>query len=407
MEFKFRTIDPHQTKFVYSDKRYILNSGGVGGGKTYSIVLRTLRLIIQHPGILILIGGQTYPLIRDTTLREFINLVPSELLLSYNKTNQHFIFKNGSEVIFRAFDDASKLKSLNLGACGIEEMTDISEDIIKMLRTRIRQPGMPGCIYGATNPGTFGNWVYKYFIEKPLPDSEVIYSITADNFFLPDEYLKDLETMKDNNPEYYQRMVMGKWGSLEGLIYNFPMEQRVNPVKFSKLKRFIAGLDFGFTHPTAMVIIGIDPDDKYYIVDEVYQHKLTSAEIGQIAKDKMEQWNIEVVYCDSARPEIIEDLQRLAIPAEAAIKDVFDGIMHVKSLIGQKRLFCSPDCKFMLREFDSYIWDAKSTVKEQPLKVNDDMADSARYALFSEHKKYAGHADDFDDYDGREKFDEF
>ena len=193
MSLEISLIDPHQRRFVDSKARYLLNSGGVGSGKTYSIVIKTLILCSQYPGIFILIGAQTYPLLRDTTLREFLAVCPRDIIKSYNRTEQHFILKNGSEIIFRSFDDANKLKSLNLGACGIEEMTDISEEIMKMLRTRMRQNGMPGCIYGATNPGTFGNWVYKYFIEDPIPDSEVIYSISADNLYLPEEYFLILQ----------------------------------------------------------------------------------------------------------------------------------------------------------------------------------------------------------------------
>jgi len=393
VKVKLKAIIPHQFDFVYSKSRYTLNSGGVGSGKTYGIVLRTLELVINNPGIFILIGAQTYPLLRDTTLREFISVVmPLNIVKQYNKTEQHFRFHGGSEVIFRAFDDPNKLKSLNLGACGVEEMTDISEEIFKMLRTRMRQDGMPGCIYGATNPGTFGNWVYKYFIEKPIANSEVIYSASADNHYLPDPYLEDLETLKASNPEYYERMVMGKWGSLEGVIYNLPMSQRIprdTMPEFKLFNRVIAGLDFGFTHPSAMCIIG-QRDGTNYLFDEHYQHKMTSAEICAMVKKKVDLYDIEVVYCDYSRPEIIEDLKRVGVPAVECIKDVFDGIMHVKSLIGNKQLIVARECLYALREFDSYIWDVKNTVKEVPLKVNDDMADAIRYALFSDRTRSGG-----------------
>lgn len=396
MSLKISLIKPHQGQFVRSKKRYILNSGGVGSGKTYSIVIKTLVLCIENPGIFILIGAQTYPLLRDTTLREFLNICPQAILKSFNKTQNHFTLMNGSEIIFRSFDDPNKLKSLNLGACGIEEMTDIHEDIFKMLRTRMRQDGMPGCIYGATNPGTFGNWVYKNFIESPIDNSEVIYSISADNIYLPKEYLQDLETMKKSNPEYYERMVMGKWGMLEGVIYNFPVKQRLKELPEKKLiHRWTAGLDFGYTHPTAMVIVG-ERDKVKYVYDEVYRHKMTSADIIDIVKQKMEQYNLEIIYCDGSRPEIIEDLQRAGIPAVVAIKDVFDGIMYVKGEIGNERLFVSQGCKYVLREFDSYIWDAKNTIKEVPLKINDDCMDALRYDLYSESKSYVGIEISFD-----------
>lgn len=360
----------------------MLNSGGVGSGKSFSIVLKTLALVISFPGILIMIGAQTYPLLRDTTLREFINVVPQDIIKSYNKSTLHFIFQNGSEVIFRSFDDYTKLKSLNLGACGIEEMVDVSEDIFKMIRTRMRQPGMPGCVYGATNPGTFGNWVYKYFIENPILNSKVIYSRSVDNDYLPAEYLQDLEAMRDTNPEYYNRMVEGLWGQLEGLVYSFPAAARLDAVP-DKCSRYIAGLDFGFTHPTAMVIVGVI-EDTYYVVDELYRHQMTSTDIIQAVKDKMALYDIDSIYCDYSRPEIIEDMKRSGIPAKDGIKNVFDGIMWIKSLIGDKKLFANKTCSYTLREFDSYIWDSGNEVKEVPVKVNDDCLDALRYAIYSD-----------------------
>lgn len=388
MILKYHPLKPHQTKFISSKARYLLNSGGVGSGKTYSIVLKTLKLIAENPGILTLIGAQTYPLLRDTTLREFLNVIPREIVAEYNKTNQHFKFINGSEVIFRAFDEADKLKSLNLGACGIEEMTDIDEDIFKMLRTRMRQNNMPCCIYGATNPHTFGNWVYKSFIETPIANSEVVYSITMDNKYLPAEYITDLNEMKKANPEYYERMVMGKWGALEGVIYSLPMKNRSRQLPL-RYQRYIAGLDFGFTHPTALVVIGCI-ESNYYIVDELYRHKMTSTDIALEIKKMMEKYNIDRIYCDSARPEIIEDLRRQEIPATDSVKDVFEGIMHVKSCIGDDRLIVNAECKYTLREFDSYIWDKRASVKEMPVKVNDDCMDAVRYALYTDYKRYGG-----------------
>jgi phage terminase large subunit len=380
-EIKIKLL-PHQSKFIDSQKRYVLNSGGVGSGKTWTICLKSILLAIRYPGIFILLGAQTYPLLRDTTLREFLNIIPDGLIKSYNKTEQHFQFKNGSEVIFRSFDDPNKLKSLNLGACGIEEMTDVSEEIFKMLRTRLRQDGMPCCLYGATNPNTFENWVYKYFIDTPIENSEVIYSISADNMYLPEEYLHDLKELQKSNPEYYRRMVMGQWGALEGVIYSLPMSQRINESP-RKLHRVIAGLDFGFTHPTALVVIGAR-EANYYVIDEVYRHKQSSSDVIEFCRAKMREHGIDIFYCDPARPDMIEDLKRNGVPAYEADNKVFDGIMIVKGLIGSGRLSVLNSCHYTLREFDAYIWDAKNPLKEVPLKVNDHAMDAIRYALVTD-----------------------
>jgi phage terminase large subunit len=68
------------------------------------------------------------------------------------------------------------------------------------------------------------------------------------------------------------------------------------------------------------------------------------------------------------------------------IKDVFDGIMCIKSLINEQKLYVNQKCFYTLREFDSYIWDAKNTVKEVPIKINDDCMDAVRYAIYTDGK---------------------
>ena len=98
-EFKFIPLKPHQWDFIHDESRYLLNSGGVGSGKTYSICLKTLKLISEYPGIFILLGAKTFPLLRDTTLREFLNICPKEIIKQYNKSEHSFKFWNGSEII--------------------------------------------------------------------------------------------------------------------------------------------------------------------------------------------------------------------------------------------------------------------------------------------------------------------
>jgi PBSX family phage terminase large subunit len=241
---------------------------------------------------------------------------------------------------------------------------------------------MPCCLYGATNPNTFENWVYKYFIDAPIEGSEVIYSISADNMYLPEEYLNDLKELKKSNPEYYSRMVMGQWGALEGVIYALPLSQRVQEVP-KKLHRTIAGLDFGFTHPTALVVVGIR-EANYYVIDEIYRHKQSSSDVIEFCKEKMREHGIDIFYCDPARPDMIEELKRNGIPAYESDNKVFDGIMIVKGMIGSGRLHVLNSCHYTLREFDAYIWDAKNPLKEVPLKVNDHAMDALRYALVTD-----------------------
>lgn len=416
-EVRFKVLK-HQEKFLYSKARYSVNSGGVGSGKTYSIILKTFRLISEYPGILILIGAQTFPLLRDTTLREFLAICPPEIINEHNKSTHTIKIINSAEILFRPLYDPDILKSLNLGAAGVEEMSDIKESIFNMLRTRMRQKGMPGCIYGATNAGTLTNYVYRHFIEKPIPDSEVIYSETTSNPHLPAGYLEDMEGLKETNPDYHARMVRGIWGRFSGGIYDFDLGFRllplpknkdwakmdpkeraefIPPVTYKDAKgeeiqvydRLIGGIDFGFEHPTAFLIIGII-GEKFYLIEELYERRLTAGDITQALKKRIDRYlkpSLDYTFGEPARPEIIEDLKRAQIRMRLAKKAVFEGIMYLKTLIKGGRLYVNRECTNTLKEMDSYVWDDKN-LKEVPLKINDDCMDALRYALYSDHKKF-------------------
>lgn len=395
-DFKFKAF-PHQLKFLHADTRFVVNSGGVGAGKTFTVALKAFLKMAKNPGILGLIGAKTMRLVRETTMREFFNLCPPELIKNFNRSTSTVKLFNDSELIFTPLDDYTKFKSLNLGFVGIEEMIDNDEEVFKVLRERLRQTTVPESehqLFGATNPGSFENWVYKNFIDEDsktkIKDSTVIFSSSHDNKTLPAAYLADLDTLKATNPEYYARMILGQWGQLEGLVYQVPLDLRLSPDEVPHtFQRVIAGLDFGYNHAMACSIAG-QIEDRFYIFDELYRYQMRLADLIDWLSQKCNELDIECIYCDSARPDLIAELQDVGLPAVPASKgpgSVYAGIMHVKNLFGSGLLFVSQECKNHLREFDSYVWDKNNKVKEAPLKVNDHLCDAVRYMLHTDGKE--------------------
>lgn len=118
--------------------------GGFGSGKTWAGSLLGTLLCLKFAGINGLCGAQTYSLVRDTTLNAYFEHFENFGLIEgkdwqFIKSQQKIVFKNGSNILFRHFDEPNKLKSLNLGFVEIEEMSDIPEATFKMLLGRMRQ----------------------------------------------------------------------------------------------------------------------------------------------------------------------------------------------------------------------------------------------------------------------------
>ena len=110
------------------------------------------------------------------------------------------------------------------------------------------------------------------------------------------------------------------------------------------------GLDFGYTAPTALVKIEYY-EGSIYVQELIYQSKLTVTDLIT----KLKNLNLsrsDELFCDSAEPKTIEELSRAGFNAKPAEKDVWGGIMKVKSY----PLFVTHESENVKRELQSYKW---------------------------------------------------
>jgi phage terminase large subunit len=95
----------------------------------------------------------------------------------------------------------------------------------------------------------------------------------------------------------------------------------------------------------------------------------------------------EPVFCDSAEPDRIKDLQRAGIKAIAANKNVKEGIDFIKS----RKLYVHTQSANALKEIKSYKFATKQEgITEVPLKLNDHAMDAGRYGSIHFKKAKTG-----------------
>ena len=145
MEYKLLKA---QREFLEIPHNYSLDvavyQGGYGSGKTFAGSLLGILLALKYPGIRGLVGAQTYTLVRDTTLQSYFEHLENIGFIEgidyeWSSSLQKLSFQNGSEILFRHFDEPNKLKSLNLGFVEIEEMSEVPYETFKVLLSRMRQ----------------------------------------------------------------------------------------------------------------------------------------------------------------------------------------------------------------------------------------------------------------------------
>lgn len=259
--------------------------GGYGSGKTFAGSLLGILLALKFPGIRGLVGAQTYTLVRDTTLQTYFEHLDNFGFTEgkdydWSSSLQKLTFKNGSEILFRHFDEPNKLKSLNLGFVEIEEMSDIPYDTFKMLLGRMRQKVKKSWkdftyrIFGHTNPETCRGWVYKTFKENKSPNYRLISAPTTQNIYLPKGFCDELKKVYDE--QYYNIFVLAQNGEYNnGLVIKDFSDENIKEITYQPEMDLHISCDFNvdpmcwvFAHKT---------NDKVFYFDEIAMENTTTA----------------------------------------------------------------------------------------------------------------------------------
>lgn len=259
--------------------------GGYGSGKTFAGSLLGILLCLKFPGIRGLVGAQTYTLVRDTTLQTYFEHLENIGFVEgkdyeWSSTLQKLTFKNGSEVLFRHFDEPNKLKSLNLGFCEIEEMSDIPYDTFKMILGRMRQrqkkdwKNFTYRIFGHTNPEMTRGWIYKTFADDNTPNYRLITAPTTENIYLPQGFCDELKKLYDE--QYYRIFVLAQNSEYNnGLVIKDFTDANVREIAYQPEMDLYISCDFN-VDPMCWVLAHRTQDKVFYF-DEIVMENTTTA----------------------------------------------------------------------------------------------------------------------------------
>lgn len=128
----------YQAAFLRRRERYKMTAGGMGSGKSRINIEDVIKHVLLIPNARVCVAGRTYPALESTFIKEFYSIFPKKLVRSKNDQKHEVRLTNGSEILFRSFDDPTKLKSMNLTMAVIVEASDVPLAGFEMLQTRIR-----------------------------------------------------------------------------------------------------------------------------------------------------------------------------------------------------------------------------------------------------------------------------
>lgn len=347
--------------------RFIINQGGSRSSKTYSLCQMMIVYCLTTPGKMVSIVRKTFPILRGTVMRDFIEVM-RELDLyeekNHHKTEQIYHFPNGSQIEFFAADNEQKLRGRKRDVLWVNESNELNFEEFTQLNMRTADK-----LIFDFNPSENFHWLYDLISR---PEAILIHSTYKDNPFLPESQVKEIENLIMYDESYYKIYALGEKGTGKTTIYTHWKHYEHLP----EIKETYYGLDFGFNHPTALIEVNII-DNTCYVKEIIYKEGLTSTDLIKMM-DELQISKKKEIACDTARPEIIEDLRRKGYNAKSAIKDVKDGIDSVKS----SGLLIHKESINILKEVSSYKWKTNGDITlDEPVKVYDDAMDAMRYAI--------------------------
>ena len=367
---------PVLKKMLDSESRFILSVGSSRSSKTYSVYQWVLLYCAQHQGEgkWVSMIRRSFPSLKRSLLREFIEFLNEFDLYSekrHNKSSQ-VIEVYGNYVEFFSLDNFEKVKGSKRDIAYLNEITEIDYEPAQQVFMRTS-----GKIIMDMNPSDTFHWVWDM---KTRDDVDYIHSTYKDNPFLDQSIINQIESYKDVDENYWRIYGLGLPGVSQTTIYSHWKTYNDSDLVGKNIINTCYGLDIGFNHKTSLVKL-TETDDSLHFQEVIYSSGLTTGDLMELVINLNLR---DHVYCDSARPDIIEDLKRRRILAKGAEKAVKEGILYLKS----KKMFIHDDSQNLLEEIKHYRWkSAGEMILDEPVKINDDGMDAMRYAAYTSRKK--------------------
>jgi phage terminase large subunit len=401
-------LNDHFYDFVDDwDHKFYFMVGGYGSSKSYHVAVKLIKKLLEEKRKALVVR-EVFDTIRDSCfdlLEEVAKAMGVEDYIQFTVNPMQIRFQNGSKIIFKGMDKPAKLKSLNgVSIVWIEECSEVKYAGFKEILGRLRHPTMSNHIILSTNPVSKGNWCYKYFFQDKrentlvLEDEELYrkrimvvgktyyhHSTVDDNYFVPADYVEQLDDLKTHDPDLYRVARKGRFGINGRLV--FPQFEVQPDARVRELMKAVKtpleknGMDFGFvTSYNAVVRMLIDHDSKIlYLYEEYYTRDKTDPQIA----DDIEKWKDIVIKADCAEPKAIRYYRQRGFRMKACKKFQGSRAVYTKKVKRFKRIVCSDKCKNTIDELQdlTFAVDKNGEIIEDEFNIDPHSLSAIWYGL--------------------------
>lgn len=403
-------LNDHFADFVNDwDYKIYLAVGGYGSSKSYHVAVKLIKKLLEEKRKALVVR-EVFDTIRDSCydlLMEVAGAMEVTDYITFTTSPMQVRFSNGSKIIFKGMDKPAKLKSLNgVSIVWIEECSEVKYAGFKEILGRLRHPELSNHIILSTNPVSKGNWVYKHFFQDKatgikLIDEEELYekrimvngntyyhhSTVDDNYFVPQDYIEQLDELQKHDPDLYRVARKGRFGINGKLVFpqleTMPYEAGMEEIKKIRHPLKKNGMDFGFVESyNALLRLVIDQDEKVlYIIWEYYSRDKDDTQIEEDIKEfKQTQ---EVIKADCAEPKTIAYFRKQGFRMKACRKFQGSRAAYTKKVKRFKRIVCLDNCPNTISELQELTFkeDKDGNIMEDEFNIDPHTLSAIWYGL--------------------------
>ncbi len=376
-------LDPHRFRVVCAGRR---------GGKTELAVLEMMAKAYAKGGRNIAYIAPTLQQARDIAWVKLVNVcAPITIKKLENPTHTLTVqTQDGgkSTIALRGWESIETLRGQAFDFLVVDEIASMKNwhtNWNEVLRPTLTD--REGSALFISTPKGF-NHFYDLF-NRPLdPEKGKEYSshhfTSFDNPYVKKEEIE--KARQELGEDQFAQEYLADFRKQEGLVYKeFDRKLHIFEEGPLKVSEYIAGIDFGFTNPTAVIHIKRDHDETYWVTEEWYERGRTEAQVAEY----VHSCAFNRVYPDPESPSAIKVLANKSIPIVEVIKNkdsIKNGINKVRQLLKANKLRIHKNCLNLINEFETYAYPdprPDRNENENPIKDNDHALDALRYALMT------------------------
>lgn len=402
-------ICPHFDRVLFSHCLNKVLKGGRGSTKSSVISIQLVMDFLQDSQANVLIMRKVANTIELSVYEQIkwaIYMLHVDSLFEFKKSPYRIVDKrNGTAFYFSGVDDPQKLKSMIIAHGYVrylwfEELAEFDSwqevDMVRASFTRKQLP--PGAhvvtYYSYNPPKNPYEWINEWVTQREgMPNWFVDHStykdVTLPNI-LSQDYIDEINTVKQNNYDYYRWMYLGEVIGLGTNIYNMdnfqaidklPTDDYITNVYYSvdtghEVSATTCGA-YGLTKKGNLILL-----DTYYYSPQGKTHKKPPSALSKDLKafiDKVTEW-------------IGKQPTRMTIDsAEGALDNQFyndygihwhkvnklkkvDMIDRVQDLLAQGRFYYlkRPENEIFIAEHQKYQWDENTLQSDDPKVIKED-----------------------------------